>query len=288
MQLNVNYTTTYRYEAPPRKIIQLLRVTPNSFIGQAVLDWRIDVDCDAKLREDRDGYGNISHRLYIDRPIRSLAVTVAGQVLTENKAGIVQGLPYDLPPQVFLRATGLTEAGPAIDRLAAWLQAGTEPALDKLHRLAARLHDEMRFDTEATGVDTAAEQALAEGHGVCQDFSHIFIAVGRRAGIPARYISGHLFRRDGEQVQEASHAWAEACIPDLGWTAFDPVNGICTDDAYIRVACGLDYRDAAPVAGARAGGGAEELSVEVRVSEATASGPGQAKVQSQAQAQFQN
>ena len=56
MQLNVNYTTAYRYAEPTRKIIQLLRVTPASFIGQAVLDWRIDVDCDAKLREDRDGY----------------------------------------------------------------------------------------------------------------------------------------------------------------------------------------------------------------------------------------
>ncbi len=286
MQLNVNYTTTYRYAVPPRKIIQLLRVAPISFMGQAVLDWRIDVDCDAQLREGRDGYGNITHRLYIDRPIHHLAVSVAGQVLTEDKAGIVQGLPHDLPPPVFLRTTELTESGPAIDRLAEWLQAGDEPALDKLHRLAARLHDEMRFDAEATGVDTAAEQAAAEGHGVCQDFSHIFIAVARRAGIPARYISGHLFRRDGEKVQPAAHAWTEAFIPDLGWTAFDPLNGICTDDAYIRVACGLDYKDAAPVAGARAGGGTEDLSVEVRVSEAAAPGPGLA--QSQAQSQFQN
>jgi transglutaminase-like putative cysteine protease len=286
MQLSVNYTTTYRYAEPTRKIIQLLRVTPASFLGQAVLDWRIDVDCDASLREDRDGYGNIVHRLYIDRPIQSLAVTIAGRVLTEDKAGLVQGLPHDLPPPVFLRPTSLTEAGPAIENLAEWTSAGREPVLDKLHRLAARLHERMRFDTEATGVDTKAEQASAEGHGVCQDFAHIFIAVARRAGMPARYVSGHLFRRDGEHVQPAAHAWAEACIPDLGWTAFDPVNGICTDDAYVRVACGLDYRDAAPVAGARAGGGAENLSVEVRVSEAAASGPGQ--IQSQAQSQFQN
>ena len=282
MQLNVHYTTTYQYEQPPRRIIQLLRVTPASFTGQAVLDWRIDVDCDAKLREDRDGYGNLTHRLYIDRPIHHLAVTVAGQVLTEDKAGIVQGLPHDLPPTVFLRNTALTEAGPAVDRLAEWLQAGDDPALDKLHRLAKRLHDEMRFDTEATGVETQAESALAEGHGVCQDFSHIFIAAARRAGIPARYISGHLFRRDGEHVQPAAHAWAEGYVEGLGWTAFDPVNGISADDAYIRVACGLDYKDAAPVAGARAGGGVENLSVEVRVSEAAASGA------AQAQAQFQS
>ena len=287
MQLQVNYTTEYKYEQPPRKIIQLLRVTPASFSGQAVLDWRIDVDCDARLREDRDGYGNIVHRLYIDKPIRSLAVTVAGRVITEDKAGVVQGLPHDLPPLVFLRTTPLTEAGPAIQRLAEQTDQGEAPPLDKLHRLAARLHDGMRFDTEATGVDTRAEEALGEGHGVCQDFAHIFIAVARRMGIPARYISGHLFRRDGEFVQEAAHAWAEAFIPDLGWTAFDAVNGICTDDAYVRVACGLDYRDAAPVAGARAGGGAENLSVEVRVVEAPPDN-GTSKMRAQAQTQFQN
>ena len=284
MQLNVHYTTAYKYEQPTRKIIQLLRVTPASFAGQAVLDWRIDVDCDARLREGRDGYGNIVHMLYIDKAVRHLAVTVAGRALTEDKAGIVQGLPHELPPAVFLRATPLTEPGEAIRKLAEWTCAGDEPILDKLHRLAARLHEDLRFDTEATGVDTRAEQACAEGHGVCQDFTHIFIAASRSAGFPARYVSGHLFRRDGEHVQEAAHAWAEAWIEDLGWTAFDPVNGICTDDAYIRVACGLDYRDAAPVAGARAGGGGEDLSVEVRVSEA----PPPGTAQSQAQAQFQN
>jgi transglutaminase-like putative cysteine protease len=278
MQLSVSYTTAYHYSQPTRRIIQLLRVSPSSFAGQSVLDWRIDLDCDAKLREGRDGYGNITHMLYIDRPVRSLAVSVAGRALTEDRHGIVKGLPHDLPPLVFTRATSLTAPGPAIDRLTRWTKAGKGSVLDKLHRLAQRLHETIRFDTEATGIDTSAEQAAAAGHGVCQDYSHIFIAVARRLGMPARYISGHLFRRDGEHCQPAAHAWAEAWIKDLGWTAFDSLNGICTDDAYLRVACGLDYRDAAPVAGARAGGGAEELSVEVKVSEAVP----------QAQAQMQN
>lgn len=268
MKLNVHYTTTYRYAEPARRITQLLRVTPASFAGQSVLDWRIDIDCDAGLREHRDGYGNIIHLLYVDRPVGSLAVTVAGRVLTEDRAGIVQGLPHDLPPAVFLRATALTEPGPAIDDLAGLTGRVRGSTLDRLHRLAAHLQETIRFDTDATHVDTEAEQACSAGHGVCQDFAHIFIAVCRRLGLPARYVSGHLFRRDGAHVQEAGHAWAEAWIDDLGWTAFDAVNGIGADDAYVRVACGLDYRDAAPVVGARAGGGEEELTVEVKVSEA--------------------
>jgi len=278
MQLNVHYATTYHYAEPTRRVIQLLKVTPHSFAGQTVLDWRIDMDCDAQLREGRDGYGNVTHMLYVNKPIEALTIAVAGRVLTEDKAGVVHGLPHDLPPPVFLRETALTAAGPALADLAQKV-GGKDSPLDQLHRLAALLHDGMRFDTEATAVETAAEQAAAEGHGVCQDFAHMFIGVARQLGIPARYISGHLYRRDGAIDQPAAHAWAEGYVEHLGWTAFDPVNGISADDAYLRVACGLDYRDAAPVAGARSGGGDETMTVEVRVGRTQ--GPAQAQMQSQ-------
>lgn len=290
MRLGVQYDTSYHYSQPTRRVIQLLRVTPPSFAGQSVLDWRIDVDCDARLREGRDGYGNVIHMLYVDRPIESLRVSVTGKVLTEDRSGVISGLPDDLPPQVFLRPTSLTEAGRPLHDLAAALTTQGGAELAKLHRLTAAIHARMTFDTARTDVDTPATEAYAEGHGVCQDFAHIFIAVARSIGIPARYISGHLFRRDGALFQEAAHAWVEAWVEHLGWVAFDPSNGICTDDAYIRVAAGLDYRDAAPFAGARNGGGREELKVEVQVRQADAqnqaqsrSGPGRSQAQSQKQ-----
>ncbi|RZM06653.1 MAG: transglutaminase family protein, partial [Sphingomonas sp.] len=72
----------------------------------------------------------------------------------------------------------------------------------------------------------------------------------------------------GETDQPAAHAWAEAYLGDIGWVGFDPANGISPDDAYIRVAVGLDYREAAPIAGARVGFGAETLDVAVSVVEA--------------------
>jgi transglutaminase-like putative cysteine protease len=265
MHLTVAYTTSYHYAEPVRRVIQLLRVTPLSFAGQNVLDWRIDIDCDARLREGRDGYGNVTHMLYVDAPVRELRIAVAGRVLTEDMSGVVRGLAGDLPPAVFRRPTRLTDAGPALAGFAEEISGAGGSVLDRLHRLAARIHQGLRFDTEATAVETVAEEAYAAGHGVCQDFVHIFLAAARQQGIPARYISGHLLRRDGADVQPAAHAWAEAWVDDLGWVAFDPANGISTDDAYIRVACGLDYRDAAPIAGARSGGGTEQLSVEVAV-----------------------
>jgi transglutaminase-like putative cysteine protease len=136
-----------------------------------------------------------------------------------------------------------------------------------LHALMTQIGDHMTFDEDPTHSGTSAAEAFTLKRGVCQDYAHIFIAAARRFGIPARYVSGHLSRPEGGE-QEAAHAWAEAYVPELGWTGFDPANGVCPDQTYLRVAVGLDYLDAAPLRGARRGGGQESLSVLVTAREA--------------------
>jgi len=238
MRLAVQHRTAYRFSRPVTDIIQALRLTPQSCLSQTVLEWRIDVDCDARLRESRDGYGNIVHMLYVNAP------------------------------QVFLRATELTQPDEGLRAFAAAAAAGGPKPLDLLHRINGALYEQMVFDTASTSAATPAAAAYEARRGVCQDFAHIFVTAARLAGIPARYVSGHLFRRDGLAVQSASHAWSEAYVADLGWVAFDPANGICADDAYVRLAAGLDYGEAAPLVGARRGGGDETMTVEVAVTEA--------------------
>lgn len=265
MRLFLRHATRYDWSEPQRGIIQLLRVTPASFTGHSVIDWRIDVDRDARLRTGRDGFGNVTTMLYVDGPIDHIEITLAGEVLTEDRAGIVAGAPEPLPPALFGRMTLLAGADQRIAAFADDIRGEGGDALDWLHRLNSCVHDRIAFDTAATGVDTDAATAFVRGHGVCQDHAHIFLAAARSLGIPARYVSGHLFRRDGAVAQQAAHAWAEAHIAGLGWIGFDPANGICTDDAYVRVAVGLDYGDASPTTGRRRGGGEEALDVEVRV-----------------------
>ena len=265
MRIQIDHTTVYRYTEPPRRLLQLLRLTPSSFVGQSVLEWRVDVDCDAHLREARDGYGNVTHMLYVERPTEQLSVSVTGQVLTESHAGIVRGLAGDLPPEVFLRPTELTAAGPNLGEFASELEQSRRSTLDRLHEINTCLYSRLRFDTQATEAETTAEEAFSAGGGVCQDFAHIFVSLARCLRIPARYISGHFHRREGAQAQAAAHAWTEAWVENLGWVAFDPTHGLAQDENYVRVACGLDYREASPISGARLGGGEERLAVEVRV-----------------------
>lgn len=265
MHLSIDYRTHYRFTAPQRRIIQLLRVTPSSHAGQTVVDWSVDVECDARLRNHVDGYGNKVTMIYVAGPVEQLSIAVCGEVFTEDTAGIVRDAIEPLPPALFLRPTPRSAPSPAIIEFAHRATEVERDPLSRLHLLNQEIHRRLTFDTGKTAVDTDASTAFAVGHGVCQDFAHVFCAAARATGMPARYVSGHLFRRDGADRQPAAHAWAEAWVEHLGWVAFDPTNGICADDAYIRVATGLDYAEAAPLAGARTGGGEENLSVEVHV-----------------------
>lgn len=271
MRLSINHRTNYRFSRPLIDVVQILRLTPSTCLNQTVLDWRIDVDCNARLREARDGYGNVVHALYVDQPVTTLSITATGQVITDDRAGVVTGLPSDLPPAVFLRPTDLTAPDDVLFAFATEI-AGRVPApLDRLHAISAAILKQMTFDADASGVSTAAADAFSAKRGVCQDFAHIFIAAARVGGIPARYISGHLYRRDGSGTQPATHAWAEAWIAELGWVAFDPTHGICADDAYVRIAAGLDFGDVSPIVGARRGGGIEEMAVDVSVTKSARS-----------------
>ena len=108
-----------------------------------------------------------------------------------------------------------------------------------------------------------APRRLEQGGGVCQDHAHIFCAVCRTLGVPARYVSGYLTQGDGHAAHAASHGWAEALVEDLGWVGFDPTNRACATEAYIRTAVGLDYGEASPIRGVRSGGGTETMTVKV-------------------------
>jgi transglutaminase-like putative cysteine protease len=266
MHLFVNHRTDYRFSEPQARLIQLLRLTPASHEGQTIVDWRIDVDCDARLKHSRDGYGNEVTMLYVDGPTEHIAISVTGEVLTVDRAGIVSGTVETLPPLLYTQATALTRASSDVMALARDVEGEGGGPLDRVHRLNHAVHTRLRFDAGRAVADRDAAMVLTEGHGIGMDFAHVFIAAARAMGFPARFVSGYLYSEDAEDPHRHSpHGWAEAYVEDYGWIAFDPAYEICPHEAYIRIAIGLDYREAAPVSGARVGGGQELLEVGVGV-----------------------
>jgi transglutaminase-like putative cysteine protease len=269
MRISIAHETRYRYDRPAKSAIELIRLTPRNHDAQYVVRWRIEVSVDCRLEPFEDAFGNLAHSFTVDGPISELGVRVAGEVETQDTSGLVSGTLERFPPTLYLRETPLTIPDAAIIAFAqdTARAAGSDP-LALMHALQARLYAELTFDPDPTHPATSAAEAFALQRGVCQDYAQIFVAAARHLGVPARYVSGYFLRADGTTAQEAGHAWAEAHLPDLGWVAFDPANGIGATGAHVRVAIGLDSAGAAPLRGARFGGGGEELSVSVHVDQA--------------------
>ena len=270
MRIRISHTTTYVYDTAPTVVTQILRLTPRNHDGQYVCNWRIDLSQDCQLHQHDDAFGNITHVFTAEGPFDELSVMVEGEVDTQDTKGVVTGSIERFPPEFFLRETALTQIDTAITDFAESTRAGNgkEESLSLLHTLMTALNKEMTFDTDPTHVATTAAEAFKLRRGVCQDLTHIFITAARELGLPARYVGGHFYRVDGVTAQDAGHAWAEVHVENLGWVGFDPTNGICTTEAHVRVAVGLDYLGAAPVRGTRFGGGGEALKVAVHVDQA--------------------
>jgi transglutaminase-like putative cysteine protease len=268
MRICISHKTHYRYDRAVKALTQILRLTPRGHDGQHVRKWRIEPSVDGRLRPREDTFGNIVHVFSADAPVEEITMCVTGEVETHDTGGVVRGTVERLPDPFYLRDTDLTAADEDIRDLAHSVGNGSQDHLAVLHRLLEALHRQVAFDTEPTHVATTAAEAFTMRRGVCQDLTHIFIAAARCLDLPARYVSGYLYRADGVVDQEAGHAWAEAKLPHLGWVGFDAANGISVSEAHVRVAVGLDYLGAAPVRGSRTGGGSEALDVSLKVESA--------------------
>ena len=266
MRLHIAHSTVHRYDPPAAGVIEVLRLTPRNHEGQYVVGWRIDVSTDARLNAHEDAFGNLTHVFTVDGPLDALSVRVDGEVDTQNTDGVVRGTVERFPPSLFLRGTPLTQADERIQDFAQDIRAGSGgDILGELHALMHRLREQVRGEEDPLQTEAAtATEVFARKSGIARDLAHIFIGVAHSLEIPARYVAGY-FCPDGSVEQHAGHAWAEAFVPDLGWVAFDPANCVCPDDAYVRVAIGLDALGAVPVRGTRYGAGAETLAVAIKV-----------------------
>src|SRR5690606_6791177 len=132
------------------------------------------------------------------------------------------------------------------------------------------IHSQFIYEPGSTTVETTPYETFIRRRGVCQDFAYLFIILAQLLNVPARYRVGYIYTGgdyEGQVRSDASHAWAEVYLPQIGWYGFDPANGKATGHVdYVRVATGRHYRDAAPVTGTIfEGGGGERLYASVRV-----------------------
>jgi transglutaminase-like putative cysteine protease len=263
MRLIVEHRTRYRFTAPQGRLVQLLRLTPADSHDQTVVAWRIDVDCDARLRHGRDGFGNATAMLYADGPLDAIEIAVTGEVMTSHSDGVLHGVAEPLPPELFLRPTPATTADAALAAFACDAGAGATDAIERLHGLNGALHRRFAVARGRTEPGLAAADAFGREVVAPRDMAQMFVAAARSLGHPARYVSGYSL--DAEDHRPAPHGWAEAHVAGVGWIGFDPCTGLSPEERHVRIAAALDAAGAAPVAGSRLGDGQEMLDVDVSV-----------------------
>lgn len=270
MRLTVSHTTSYRFDPPMRGISQSLRIWPSLFDGQSVLDWSVTISGATRGASFRDGAGDLLETATVLGPVEQVDVIMSGTVDTVDTTGVLKNHVEKVNPLAYLRTTAFTRADHDLKTLAKDAVSGLpeHAAIDRAHALSKAVRAAIDYVPGETTPDTTAAEALAAGHGVCQDHAHALIAAAIAVDIPARYVTGYLYLTAEDQSADASHAWAELYVEDLGWVGFDAANAIAPNEHYIRLGSGFDARDAAPIRGVAQGAGSEDMHIDVSVEEA--------------------
>src|SRR5262245_32321851 len=161
MLISIRHISRYSYAEPVSYTIQSLRLTPASFAGQRVLDWRVHAVGAGMPLQFKDGFGNLVDLVAIHARHAQLTIAARGTVETSDRNGVVAGLPEAAPPRVFLKETAQTRPDAAIRALAASVQGND--LLSRLHALVGVIRERVAYVTGATGVHTGAAEALADG-----------------------------------------------------------------------------------------------------------------------------
>lgn len=263
MRLKVEHTTRFAYDAPVREAHAELRLRPLDSGGQRCLAFSLETEPPSPVRSYRDRHGNDVRNFDCLHPHRELVVKALSEVLTPDVFSDPEASLSPLDSFDYLAPSDYAPHDDSIRAFAAPHRAGKP--LDTALAVAGAVHARMRYDKGATDVHTRADQALARGGGVCQDFAHLMLASCRILGIPGRYVSGYVLPGGDFGDQAASHAWVDVFIAGVGWLSLDPTHGREQGRQHVRVAVGRDYAEVPPTRGVFKGPASEELSVDVRV-----------------------
>jgi len=277
---SIRHLTRFRYSHPISESIMETRMNPRSDSTQHCLNFTLSVSPRCRVFTYRDHLGNnVQH---FDIPGEHNQLVIVAESIVEQQSS--PNVPSFLAPDAWGELDELIDSGdywemllpstfavqtPAVTLLAKQMDvARRDDPLMLVQELNTRLFEYFDYVPSHTRVDSPIDEAIVSGKGVCQDFAHTMIALLRNVRIPARYVSGYLYRSREDHdrsTPDATHAWVEALMPHLGWVGFDPTNNLVAHNRHIRTAVGRDYADVPPTHGIFRGNTESELYVAVQV-----------------------
>lgn len=275
MRLLVQHRSNYRYPAPALLGTHTLRLHPAAHAKANIETYRLSCEQAERIRWTLDPYGNRVAQLSFAGSERQRELAILVEMAVEirpvnpfdffvdprcSELGFVYPDEYRSELEPFLRAEDPAfETGPRFEALLAELPSSgdTVQALVEFNR---RTHASVGYVVrEEAGVRTP-EQTLEQGRGSCRDSAVLLVALLRRRGIAARFVSGYLIQVTDEGMLPDLpkgldhdvadlHAWAEAYVPGAGWIGLDATSGLFASEGHIPLACASTPALAAPLFG---------------------------------------
>ncbi|CAI9085153.1 transglutaminase family protein [Candidatus Methylacidiphilum fumarolicum] len=282
MKFSISHTTEYVYTAAALESFSELRCHPQNSIRQTVLSHEMILSPTVPVYFYTDYFGNKTSFFSIPFKHNRLIVETKSIVLTHpypdplgdvnlsvSEALIVYGFQrfelFDfLLPSKYISLLSETK------ELSSKIFQREKPLIEALLELNQFIHQFLSYAPGTTDISTSVSELLILRKGVCQDYTHLMIAVLRATGIPARYVSGYIepIKEESSVKQPigvATHAWVEVYLPNKKWVGFDPTNNTVEGEYHIQIAVGRDYDDVAPLRGIFKGYHGQELNVAVQV-----------------------
>ena len=279
MLLKLTHNTKLTYDAPISESVVELRMFPRQEAQQHRLSFELMLRPFSAVNSYFDWLGNNVHTFTLNGVHDAIEIVATSVVETEKLTTTPESLPDTWPVRPtedyqlwdYQQFTGPVINSDALETLSKELYARPGIRIGELGQRMIRLIN-TRFEYQP-GVTTSASpvtEVLQHRKGVCQDYTHLMIALARLMQIPARYVSGLLHPDDTDvhrfRGYTQTHAWCELYFPSHGWIGFDPTNSCVAGENYVKVAVGRDYRDVPPNKGLYRGAAKEKILVEVKTS----------------------
>jgi transglutaminase-like putative cysteine protease len=289
-QLAVKHVTRYRYDQSIQRSTHCLHLRPIDDIHQRVQSYRLLIAPGVPVVEFEDVFGNWATRFEIIQGYKELTVSAESTVTLSgvDPFAFAQGpirpsfplvwMPWEhmmLSPYLAPVELPETQLRELYDYAMSFVENNHHDLMETLFAINLALYRDYKFVTGSTRLETTPYEVFTSKKGVCQDFANLFICMARLLGIPARYVCGYVYTGNAEAStngaiapqSDASHAWLQLYIPNVGWKGFDPTNGILASTSHIRVAYGRHYRDVTPTAGTLYSSAQETMTIDVQVVE---------------------
>jgi transglutaminase-like putative cysteine protease len=275
IEYTIAYTSHNIYDEPVHEAIFELNILPCTDHIQALTGYSIKNSLGARFTSTQNLFGFTVLQFRTKEDFKELKIHLAAEVRKKSSEGNppikskmlledIRKNDFFIDNQLFLRSTPLTSI--TDDNRDKILKMDKKtPILKFVTTMNLYVHQYIKYSKGSTSVSTSANDILLSPEGVCQDFTHLFIAMCRYNGIPARYVSGYVYPDNNILGALQMHAWAEVLVPDIGWIGLDPTNNMMVNDYFIKVSHGTDYNDCSPLKGILNTFGANKTSHDVQV-----------------------